>query len=152
MTVCFLGLFVNGRYHTACMYSGPMVWNSASVTFLKICYYGGQWDLIWCNNTLNVLTEGEITLSNTFSVESRVIAPQSIALSTTISCINTHFNHWTKRRIQVIWHMYQHYLQYTRHILSKCSLFTDIQRSSQCSTTGVTKAVVCTIPSVGWCI
>ena len=27
-----------------------------------------------------------------------------------------------------------------------------ISRSSQCSTTGVTKAVVCTILSVGWCI
>ena len=27
-----------------------------------------------------------------------------------------------------------------------------ISRSSQCSTTGVTKAVVCAIPSVGWCI
>ena len=40
VTVCFLGLFVNGMYHTACRYSGPMVWNSASVTFLKICYYG----------------------------------------------------------------------------------------------------------------
>ena len=51
VTVCFLGLFVNGRYHTACRYSGPMVWNSASVTFLKICYYGRQWDLIWCNDT-----------------------------------------------------------------------------------------------------
>ena len=25
-------------------------------------------------------------------------------------------------------------------------------RSSQCSTTGVTKAVVCVILSVGWCI
>ena len=23
----------------------------ASVTFLKICYYGRQWDLIWCNDT-----------------------------------------------------------------------------------------------------
>ena len=30
-----------------------MVWNSASVTFLKICYYGRQWDCIWCNDTLN---------------------------------------------------------------------------------------------------
>ena len=50
MTVCFLGLFVNGRYVTACRYSGPMVWNSASVTFLKICYYRRQWDLIWCND------------------------------------------------------------------------------------------------------
>ena len=27
-----------------------------------------------------------------------------------------------------------------------------VSRSSQCSTTGVTKAVVCDIPSVGWCI
>ena len=26
-----------------CRYSGPMVW--------KICYYGRQWDLIWCNDT-----------------------------------------------------------------------------------------------------
>ena len=24
---------------------------TASVTFLKICYYGRQWDLIWCNDT-----------------------------------------------------------------------------------------------------
>ena len=47
----FLGLFVNGRYHTACRYSGPMVWKSASVNVLKICYYGRQWDLIWCNDT-----------------------------------------------------------------------------------------------------
>ena len=30
------GRNVNGRYDTACMYSGPMVVNSASVTFLKI--------------------------------------------------------------------------------------------------------------------
>ena len=29
---------------------------------------------------------------------------------------------------------------------------TAISRSSQCSTTGVTKAVVCVILSVGWCI
>ena len=28
-----------------------MVWNSASVTFWKICYYGRQWDLIWCNDS-----------------------------------------------------------------------------------------------------
>ena len=28
----------------------------------------------------------------------------------------------------------------------------DISRSNQFSTTGVTKAVVCAIPSVGWCI
>ena len=28
----------------------------------------------------------------------------------------------------------------------------NISRSSQCSTTGVTKAVVCVILSVGWCI
>ena len=28
----------------------------------------------------------------------------------------------------------------------------DISRSSQCSTTGVTKAVLCAILSVGWCI
>ena len=28
----------------------------------------------------------------------------------------------------------------------------DISRFSQCSTTGVTKAVVCAILSVGWCI
>ena len=27
-----------------------------------------------------------------------------------------------------------------------------ISRSSQCSTTGITKAVVCVILSVGWCI
>ena len=59
MTVCFLGLFVNGRYHTACRYSGPMVWNSASVTFLKICYYGRQWDLIWCNDTFSVLIKSQ---------------------------------------------------------------------------------------------
>ena len=30
--------------------------------------------------------------------------------------------------------------------------FDDFSRSSQCSTTGVTKAVVCAILSVGWCI
>ena len=52
MTVCFLGPFVNGRYHTACRYSDPVVWNSASANFIKICYYGRQWDLIWCNVTL----------------------------------------------------------------------------------------------------
>ena len=32
-----------------------MGWNSASVTFLKICYYGRQWDLIWCNDTFRRL-------------------------------------------------------------------------------------------------
>ena len=31
-------------------------------------------------------------------------------------------------------------------------LFRSISRSSHCSTTGVTKAVVCVIQSVGWCI
>ena len=25
--------------------------NYYTVTFLKICYYGHQWDLIWCNDT-----------------------------------------------------------------------------------------------------
>ena len=55
VTVCFLGLFVNGSYKTACSYSGPMVRNSASVTFLKMCYYGRQWDLIWCNDTCKSL-------------------------------------------------------------------------------------------------
>ena len=32
------------------------------------------------------------------------------------------------------------------------SCYGGISRSSQCSTTGVTKAVVCVILSVGWCI
>ena len=32
------------------------------------------------------------------------------------------------------------------------TLHSAIFRSSQCSTTGVTKAVVCVILSVGWCI
>ena len=27
--------------------------NSGSVTLLKICYYGRQWDLVWCNATIN---------------------------------------------------------------------------------------------------
>ena len=31
-------------------------------------------------------------------------------------------------------------------------IFRFISRSKQCSTTGVTKAVVCAILSVGWCI
>ena len=31
-------------------------------------------------------------------------------------------------------------------------IYIYISRSSQCSTTGVTKAVVCAILSVGWCI
>ena len=31
-------------------------------------------------------------------------------------------------------------------------IYVDISRSSQYSTTGVTKAVVCVILSVGWCI
>ena len=64
VTVCFLGLFVNGRYHTACRYSGPMVWNSASVTFLKICYYGRQWDLIWCNDTYRELVRWDTLVIN----------------------------------------------------------------------------------------
>ena len=33
-----------------------------------------------------------------------------------------------------------------------CIVELIIFRSSQCSTTGVTKAVVCVILSVGWCI
>ena len=33
-----------------------------------------------------------------------------------------------------------------------CALQVCISHSSQCSTTGLTKAVVCTILSVGWCI
>ena len=36
---------------------------------------------------------------------------------------------------------------------ARCSsVVRAISRSSQCSTTGVTKAVVCVILSVGWCI
>ena len=57
-----------------------MVLNSASVTFLKICYYGRQWELIWCNDTCNEqqnIVVGKIALLHrdvTFSrryVESR---------------------------------------------------------------------------------
>ena len=36
-------------------------------------------------------------------------------------------------------------------IAAKCQVHFAISRSSQCSTTGVTKAVVCVILSVGWC-
>ena len=42
-------------------------------------------------------------------------------------------------------------------MVSKAQIFfvicyLSVSRSSQCSTTGVTKAVVCVILSVGWCI
>ena len=40
----------------------------------------------------------------------------------------------------------------TKKALSHRNLLICISRSSQCSTTGVTKAVVCAILSVGWCI
>ena len=30
-------------------------WFETSVTLLKICYYGRQWDLIWCNDTCKLL-------------------------------------------------------------------------------------------------
>ena len=39
-----------------------------------------------------------------------------------------------------------------KHILYRSLHCLAISRSSQCSTTGVTKAVVCVILSVGWCI
>ena len=40
MTVCFLGLFVSGGYHTACLYSGPVV--------LKFCFcYVFKDTLVW---------------------------------------------------------------------------------------------------------
>ena len=34
----------------------------------------------------------------------------------------------------------------------KCDLFLAVSHSSQCSTTGLTNAVVCVILSMGWCI
>ena len=46
-----------------------------------------------------------------------------------------------------------HTHRYTHlHISFPPSLVELFSRSSQCSTTGVTKAVVCVILSVGWCI
>ena len=33
MTIMFLGLFINGRHHNACSYTGPAVSNVASDTF-----------------------------------------------------------------------------------------------------------------------
>ena len=51
MTVGFLGvlLYINGRYR----YTGLVVSNAASVTFLfLIRYYGRQWSFIWCYDTL----------------------------------------------------------------------------------------------------
>ena len=39
MIVGFLGPFINGRYHTACMYTGPVVWNAASVTLLFYLFF-----------------------------------------------------------------------------------------------------------------
>ena len=47
-------------------------------------------------------------------------------------------------------HMYQKFE--IQIILSLYCTHWAISRSSQCSTTGVTKAVVCVILSVGWCI
>ena len=35
VTVCFLGLFVNGRYHTACRYSGPNALTFCFCTFFE---------------------------------------------------------------------------------------------------------------------
>ena len=35
---------VNGGGHPPHSYA-------TAVTFLKICYYGRQWDWIWCNDT-----------------------------------------------------------------------------------------------------
>ena len=40
----------------------------------------------------------------------------------------------------------------SQNVHVKSLLIGAISRSSQCSTTGVTKAVVCDILSVGWCI
>ena len=65
MTVCFLGLLVNGKYHSACRYSGPMVWNSAAVTFWKMCYYGRQWDFIWYKDTCSEPTPDSDSSCNT---------------------------------------------------------------------------------------
>ena len=44
-----------------------------------------------------------------------------------------------------------HYIGIMVKCTCTCKVFSD-SRSSQCSTTGVTKAVVCVILSVGWCI
>ena len=43
------------------------------------------------------------------------------------------------------------YVKHSDQIISVFRLSTTT-RSSQCSTTGLTKAVVCAILSVGWCI
>ena len=47
---------------------------------------------------------------------------------------------------------YKQLFNYFTTLLYSAFLATHISRSSQCSTTGVTKAVVCAILSVGWCI
>ena len=110
-----VGLFVKGRYHTACRYSGPMVWNSASVTFLKICYYGRQWDLIWCNDTYNhsfLLILWHVTVESCGVRYNRwpdsprdqvrytgVITPNQIPLTTIVTYLQKSYrsrisNHW----------------------------------------------------------
>ena len=58
-----------------------MVWNSASVTFLKICYYGRQWDLIWCNDTSSKWARPGDRLHCTFQVPSRARPGPSLPLA-----------------------------------------------------------------------
>ena len=60
-----------------------------------------------------------------------------------------------------IWNIWYRSLQvgrlcmfFSRHLpcIKQLHYYYNISRSNQCSTTGVTKAVVCVILSVGWCI
>ena len=55
------------------------------------------------------------------------------------------------RNISIICRPIYHYMyQSMDGLMNECMVA--ISRSSQCSTTGVTKAVVCVILSLGWCI
>ena len=53
--------------------------------------------------------------------------------------------------VRILFEGYCYKLVYSRVKVVNVSFVTG-SRSSQCSTTGVTKAVVCAILSVGWCI
>ena len=103
MRVCFLGLLANGRYHPACRYSGPMVWNSASATFLKICHYGRQWDFIWCNDTVTQSFRWHCTKSSDCQVRVRGAPWNLYGVNVSTAVIGAYMWQWWL--VQILWHL-----------------------------------------------
>ena len=47
---------------------GPLVLNTAFATFLKKCYYGRQWDFMWCNASRSHIVTGFLESHHTACV------------------------------------------------------------------------------------